>query len=277
MSEDFNAEGYHHSFDHDGMVDSNGNAPPEPQPVDPDRFMASMARFLIEGDEREEARLLLACTVDSQEHTEHQQHGPPSEELVLTFYGPRKVYDLLRDHSSNLYAAFQHAAEAMMPSGFDYPVIHARASIVVPNSADWRNELLAILDGRDVDNQAIGFKATKTYKGLRFRSESEIRIAQALDRAGVMYVPNCRARIGSTERRRNCEADFLVMLDGKWGVLEVDGEQWHAGLASRDHERDRPFHFHGAHKVQRFDAGECFENPDGVVRKFLALLRRSQA
>lgn len=272
MSDDFGD--LHYSSDHDAVVDSNGNPPPESPPVNPDRFVASMARFLIEGDERDEARLLLACTVESEARIEFQQFGPPLQELVLTFFGPRKVYDLLRDHSSNLYATVRHAAEAMMPPGFDYPVIGARAAIVVPNSTDWRNELLAVLDGRDVDNQAIGFKATRTYEGLRFRSESEVRVAQALDRAGVMYVPNCRARIGSKDRRRNIEADFLVMVDGKWGVLEVDGEQWHAGLASRDHERDRPFHFHGAAKVQRFDAGECFENPDGVVKKFLALLRR---
>jgi very-short-patch-repair endonuclease len=65
------------------------------------------------------------------------------------------------------------------------------------------------------------------------------------------------------------------MVDGKWGVLEVDGEQWHAGHAARDHERDRPFHFHGAKIVQRFDAGECFESADAVVAKFIALLKRS--
>ncbi|MEX1140726.1 MAG: hypothetical protein WEB79_00230 [Thermoleophilaceae bacterium] len=274
MSDDFNPEGYHFSYDRDAVVDSNGNPPPDPPPVDPDRFLASMARFFIEGDEKEEARLLLASTLESYEESD-DSNFEPWYGLTLTFYGPRKLYDLLRDQSTNLHKAFQHAAHAMAPPKYDTVTITARASVVVPNSADWRNELLAVLEGRDVDNQAIGFKATKTYEGLRFRSESEVRIAQALDRAGVMYVPNCRSRIGSVSRRRNCEADFLVMLEGRWGVLEVDGEQWHAGLASRDHERDRPFHFHGAHKVQRFDAGECFENPDGVVAKFLALLRRS--
>jgi hypothetical protein len=265
-------------FDFDSLAQASAisavDARDERPPVDPDRFVASMARFLIEGDEREEARLLLACTVQARSNIEQESYGPACHELVLTFYGPRKAYDLLRDQSSNLYTAFRHAAEALIPPGFDYPVIEARGSVVVPHSTDWRNELLAVLDGRDVDNQAVAFKATRTYEGLRFRSESEVRIAQALDRAGVMYVPNCRSRIGSHERRRNCEADFLVMDDGRWGVLEVDGEQWHAGLAARDHERDRPFHFHGAHKVQRFDAGECFENPDTVVTKFLALLRK---
>lgn len=246
---------------------------PDP-PVDADRFMASMARFMIEGDERDEARLLLLCEMDSYEEEDHSNSYETWNHLILTFHGPRKVYDRLRDKSSITFKAFDHAATALMPSYFNQLTINVRASIIVPNSADWRNELLAILDGRDVDNQAIGFKATKTYEGLRFRSESEVRIAQALDRAGVMYVPNCRSRIGSVARRRNIEADFLVMADGKWGVLEVDGEQWHDGLASRDHERDRPFHHHGAHKVQRFSAGECFENPDGVVMQFLVLLRK---
>jgi hypothetical protein len=267
---DINPDGYRYDFDTDSVADSSGNPPP---PVNPDRFMASMARFLIEGDEREEARLLLACTMESHEVTESNNYDA-WDVLHLTFIGPRKAYDLLHEESSNLHRSLQHAAKAVAGGSHEHITLHARASIVVPNSADWRNELLAILDGRDVDNQAIGFQATRTYEGLRFRSESEVRIAQALDRAGVMFVPNCRARIGSVGRRRNCEADFLVMADGRWGVLEVDGEQWHVGLASRDHERDRPFHFHGAHKVQRFDAGDCFENPDGVVKKFLSLLRK---
>jgi hypothetical protein len=260
--------------DFDSFQNSDAQVDMDRPPVDSDRFMASMARFLIEGDEREEARLLLACNMESYEE-EDRSNFETWHCLHVTFHGPRKVYRLLREESSNLHVAFLHAAKALAPSYFDEVKIKARAAVVVPNSADWRNELLAILDGRDVDNQAIGFKATRTYEGLRFRSESEVRIAQALDRAHVMYVPNCRARVGSVDRRRNIEADFLVMVGGKWGVLEVDGEQWHIGHAARDHERDRPFHFHGAKIVQRFDAGECFENADAVVAKFIALLNRS--
>jgi hypothetical protein len=33
--------------------------------MDQDRFLYSMARFLIEGDEREEARMLLACSCET--------------------------------------------------------------------------------------------------------------------------------------------------------------------------------------------------------------------
>jgi very-short-patch-repair endonuclease len=89
---------------------------------------------------------------------------------------------------------------------------------------------------------------------------------------GVMFLPNCKARVGSSEQRRNQEADFIVMYGGVWGVLEVDGPH-HEGKAAADHRRDRPLHHHGAAAVQRYESLECFKDPDGVVLKFMALLK----
>lgn len=265
---------YHYDYDTDSVVDSAGNPPPEPPPVDEDRFLASMARFMIEGDEREEARLLLACELEAWEDSAVIKGMGFAPTLFLRLSGPRRAYDLLSDNSTMAFEAFFGAANALRPAAFAAVRVLASASMVGLESADWRNELLAVLDGRSVDNQAIGFKATKSYEGLRFRSESEVRVAQALDRAGVLYLPNCKARVGSKDRRRNSEADFLVCADGKWGVLEVDGGQWHPPKrAAQDHQRDRPFKHHGAVVVERYDAGECFENPDGVVREFLRLLK----
>lgn len=259
--------------DTDSLVDSAGNPPPPNPPIDEDRFLASMARFMMEGDERDEARLALACELEAREDLTSTINGRVPA-LTLVFSGPRRAYDLLSDCESMAHEAFRRAAEALRPAEFSFVFLEARASVVSTQSADWRNELLAVLEGRSVDNQAIGFKATKSYEGLRFRSESEVRVAQALDRAGVLYLPNCQARVGSKDRRRNSEADFMICVDGKWGVLEVDGSQWHPPQrAAQDHQRDRPFKHHGAVVVERFDAGECFENPDGVVRQFLALLR----
>ncbi len=210
--------------DTDSLVDSAGNPPPSDPPVDEDRFLASMARFMIEGDERDEARLLLACDLESWDDW-FTDCGHTFRTLFLRFSGPRRAYELLSDHDTLAFQTFHRAADALRPAGFTGLHIEAAASIVGTESADWRNELLAVLDGRSVDNQAIGHKATRSYAGLRFRSESEVRIAQALDRAGVLYLPNCKARVGSRDRRRNSEADFLVCHSGEWGVLEVDGSQ----------------------------------------------------
>lgn len=258
----------HYDYDGDLVVDAKGRSEPDLPPVDTERFLASMARYLIEGNEREEARMLLQCTLEAKEDSDRDG----DHILVLKLRGPRKVYEALdpRDFGSK-HHSFDVAATALLPESFDYVDIQRGVALAGPQSADWRNEMLAILEGRDVDNQAIGFAATQTWEGLRFRSQSEVRIAEALDRHGVMFFPNCKARLGHRTRRRNSEADFAVMIGGVWGVLEVDGPH-HEGKASSDHDRDRPFHHHGAAIVQRYEALRCYSDPDGVVLEFLKLL-----
>ncbi len=111
-----------------------------------------------------------------------------------------------------------------------------------------------------------------TWKGLRFRSQTEIRIAEALERAQVLFLPNCMARLGFTHRESR-EADFLVCHKGKWGILEVDSPLSHPpDRKVIGDERARLFKAHGIRLVEHFDAGNCWENPDGVVKRFLSLL-----
>lgn len=254
-----------------GLSDEDLEAAGDLCPIDRDQFMYAMARFMLEGDEREELRLLLQCEVEAWE----QEYAYYSD-LVLEFSGPRRAYLLLSDSMTETYSVFARAAEAVRPRSYNAVQMRARAQLPNSQPADWCNELLAVLDGKDVDNQAVGFKATKTWEGLRFRSESEVRIARALDEARVMFLPNCRARLGShPESRRNLEADFIVFLNDRWGVLEVDGAEWHNNRAAEDHERDRPFKYHGASVVERFPATECYSDASRVVAKFLTLLKRS--
>ena len=246
--------------------------PTELSPIDTDRFLASMAHYMVAGDEHDEARLLLSCSL----RAELAATDWGVDYIGLEFSGPRKVYDLLHDEDSQTYQAFRRAAEAVMPADKAVNGLVARAQLVSTGSTDWRDEIRALIDGDSVDNQAVGFKASRTYEGLRFRSQSEIRIAEALDRVRVMYLPNCRGRVGShDETRKTVEADFIVFLNGKWGVLEVDGEPFHPPERSAiEHERDRAFKYHGAAVVERFDAERCYNDADRVVAQFLTLLKR---
>src|SRR5687767_14259452 len=103
-----------------------------------------------------------------------------------------------------------------------------------------------------INNQGVGWPAERRWERLRFRSAAEVRIAQALERASVGFLPNCRARVDSCELRYTIEPDFLVLSDGRWGVLEVDGEPWHPPeRAAAEHERDRAFYRHGCALVLR--------------------------
>ncbi|HYW18836.1 MAG TPA: pentapeptide repeat-containing protein [Nodularia sp. (in: cyanobacteria)] len=78
----------------------------------------------------------------------------------------------------------------------------------------------------NINNQGVQFYSNSTihtWENLRFRSKTEIKIAEALDRTGVLFVPNSLARLNTAKGRENKEADFLICYNGKWGVLEVDG------------------------------------------------------
>jgi len=250
---------------------------------DNDRLLASAVLFLLDGQEKDAARILARCSLKLDwinwisvwsEYEERHISLPEYEKgYVAELTGPRAAYEILTDPDNPITQAIQRALGAVSLQ----PVheLRARAQLVEEARAS-RAELLEIVDGKDVDNQAVEAVEARTWNNLRFRSESEIRIAQALDKADVLFLPNCKARLGSAENRSNKEADFLVCWEGKWGILEVDGEPFHPPSRTvKDHERDRLFRTHGIRVVEHFDATKCFEDPDGVVQQFLDILKKA--
>lgn len=126
-------------------------------------------------------------------------------------------------------------------------------------------------------NKLIPVQSKKVeWQNLYFSSVSEAKIAQALDRSGVLFFPNCIGRLNINQGRRNLESDFLICDQGNWAILEVDGEPFHpASRAAEDHKRDGFFIDHGVW-VHRFDANECFNYPDKIVERFLKRLHLSR-
>jgi Pentapeptide repeats (8 copies) len=124
-----------------------------------------------------------------------------------------------------------------------------------------------ILDGEEGHNQGIENNSEEQiyhWNDLRFCSDAQVKIAEALDRAGVLFFPNSKARLTTTEGRENQEPDFLIFHNGKCGILEVDGEV--------DEERDRILESHGIPIIQHYDSTQCSEQPDLVVQEFLEML-----
>jgi hypothetical protein len=251
-----------------------------------DQLLASAVQFLIDGGEEKAAMILLACTFSYLEYL-----NPPGGFVrSITLMAPRAIYELLaplnnpstdglylshEQEAFDIRACIRAAFQALIDPDIQFTV---KASLVQV-TAHWRDELLALLRGDRVLNQGLQFSPQTpvlTWNNLRFRSQTEIRIAQELDRRQVLFLPNCLARLGF-KARQNREADFLICAEGKWGILEVDGDLAHPPTrAAEDHERDRLFQAHGILLVQHFAAGECWENADGVVRKFLELLKKTK-
>ncbi|MEA5530593.1 pentapeptide repeat-containing protein [Dolichospermum sp. UHCC 0684] len=127
----------------------------------------------------------------------------------------------------------------------------------------------------NINNQGIQFYSNSTihtWENLRFRSKTEIKIAEALDRTGVLFVPNSLARLNTPKGRENKEADFLICYHGKWGVLEVDGPFHTAERRVEEQEKERIFKKNGIKVVERFDSERCYNNPDEVVQEFFKMI-----
>ncbi|MGB5962619.1 MAG: pentapeptide repeat-containing protein [Coleofasciculaceae cyanobacterium] len=119
-----------------------------------------------------------------------------------------------------------------------------------------------------------GINGRYKWNNFYFRSKTEMKIAEALDRTGVLFYPNSKARLNKAELRVNKESDFLVFYKGKFGILEVDGRDYHQ-IAADDHERDRLFKRHGIRVIERFDATRCWSAPEQVVEEFLEILSQA--
>lgn len=238
-----------------------------------DQLLASAARFLVDGGQEDAASVLLSCSLEVWESGDHWLTGDEmSFALHVELVGPRAAYEILSKDNQPITQSIRRAIGAVLPADLYIKHLTARAKLV-DIDPDWRSELLEIARGKGVHNQAASVKKPYVWQNLRFRSATEARIAQALDKAGVLFLPNCIARLGSGSDRKNREADFLVCQKGRWGILEVDGEPFHPpSRTAEDHTRDRLFRGQGIVHVEHFNADECYNQPELVVRQFLILL-----
>jgi hypothetical protein len=239
-----------------------------------ERLQASAVRFLIDGGEDVAACVLLSCSLEIDDIDMQGWHDEFYHKAVK-LSGPRAAYDMLANEEHTIRQMVEKALKACSPEDWKIDLI-AKASLI-DIDLDWRNELLEIARGKGVSNQAGSRTITPiTWMNFGFRSASEEKIAKALDDVGVMFFPNCKVRLGAIGNRNNREPDFLICHNGKWGILEVDGEPFHpASRTVADHERDRQFKLHGITVTEHYDATRCYNEPDAVIGEFLNILDRS--
>jgi hypothetical protein len=121
-------------------------------------------------------------------------------------------------------------------------------------------------------------KSVVEHDGLQFRSRTETRIYDELKRRRVLFFPLPAAILGGKNSEQKREPDFLVCQGGKWGVLEVMGDQYHTPQnAPRDHDRAREFSDYGVFMIQFYDASRCYNNTKEVVDDFLIRLANFKA
>jgi hypothetical protein len=151
----------------------------------------------------------------------------------------------------------------------------------------WKDTIERVIKGTAL---AVGGQSNRTngnghngpteWGGMMFRSPVEIKIAEALDKRGVLFFANARGRIsgqGSPVSASSgwltgrIEIDFLVFHKGQCMSLEVDGKHHEEEIQTqRDYIRDRVL-LRERIPTARFAASECLQQPDAVIEEFLNL------
>ena len=125
------------------------------------------------------------------------------------------------------------------------------------------------------------FKREWTYlhDELHFRSKAEIAIYDELKQRDVLFFPNPAAVLGASASEYGAavekkEPDFLICYKGKWGILEINHDDFHTGIVrtTKDHERARKFNHYGLFFIHAYDYDKCRADRVGVVDEFLKLL-----
>lgn len=102
------------------------------------------------------------------------------------------------------------------------------------------------------------------WKKWRFHSLEQVKIAEALDRAGVLFFPNSKAQLPNFEDQPYKQVDFLICYNSKLGVLEIQYSD-----TEKQEQRDYFLSKQGIFLIEYCDPVQCLEDPDQIVQEFI--------
>ena len=150
--------------------------------------------------------------------------------------------------------------------------------VIIKNMALQKDvtRVLSIIEEKQKAKPPIFSSANNHYlewEGLAFRHSTEVELAKELDCRGITFFPSAGVRITNqlTEERKTLEPDFLVCNDGKWGIIELDGDS-HKEKHYSDAQRARIFKKQGISIVESYPSTMP---PEKIVDDFLEILRMS--
>lgn len=201
---------------------------------------------------------------------------------ILTLYVelPTEVYAQLFRRREEIE---QSIGPMLQPVINAYPGYWAGGVSLTPADSppdNWREQAKAWLAGEGTNNQGRVRSdniASRTCDGLLFRSQPEIYLYKALKSAGVSFAPLPVFVRGGKEYRR-IEPDFVILWNGLFAVVEVDGDTVHRESPAEAHARTKLLVDEGAH-VERVRASDCDapEKAERCAQAILATLTRIRA
>jgi hypothetical protein len=181
---------------------------------DPERLLADATHFLVQGQEFYETSILLLSKIDVEFAADNNFINATG--LNVCIVADRAIFEIIIDKDNPHTRSIERAFDVVLPKDLAVSNLYARVEYTEYNS-NWRQAMREIIEGKRPLNQGtpIQDKPRFSWENLFFRSPVEVTIAKALDKTGVLFLPNCMARLGMPGSRENREADFLVCYEGK--------------------------------------------------------------
>lgn len=117
-------------------------------------------------------------------------------------------------------------------------------------------------------------KEILTYNEMKFGSKAEIEIAKELEKRDILFFPLPFAVRGNSNGnyKNHREPDFLICLDGVWGILEV---AYHTPERyEKDREKSMWFKKSGILCIEHYPSEKCLKNPKEVLDEFVDILKK---
>jgi hypothetical protein len=223
--------------------------------IDLESYLYSLSRvFAHKGDTTEVAILADAFAELIQTDYDNWDGGTYGYTLYLRI--PTALYAQVADNRS------EHATSIRGELGPHFPFKrNLREVFIQPfqKAPDgWQGKAKSWVEGKGVTNQGrvrSSNIAGREHDGLLFRSPSEINLYDALKKRGVAFAP-LPVFLRGGENYQRLEPDFIIIKDGVFTVVEVDGDSFHSETPSAARARLKLLEDAGAYIV-RVNANAC--------------------
>jgi hypothetical protein len=193
------------------------------------------------------------------EQTDYDNWNGGTNFFTLFLYVPVALFAQTMARKSDIEGSVLDKSKLMLEQTSGNNVL-AGVRITPERTTDteWREKAKAWLAGKGVTNQGRVRSdniASRSCDGLLFRSQPEILLYQALKCVGVSFAP-LPVFVRGGDQYRRIEPDFVVLKDGVFFVIEVDGDTVHQETPEEAHSR-RTMLLHEGAFVERIKAREC--------------------
>lgn len=112
------------------------------------------------------------------------------------------------------------------------------------------------------------------WHGFKFYSDAEVKIAEALDRLSILFFPHPQLRLNTSEGRRNQQPSFVILYQGKVGIMQIDDEGQSSQRESENPKMQNDFIFNSQDIgiIQHYEANRCRQESEQVIQEFLDIL-----